>query len=304
MTGVPGSGASGSLSLPSIWIGSFRSAAEWHAAAERRDGLLRVADGIDDQVRRSRHPFSLEGYCNVCDDVRSFAMAWHLGAVEADGSVHPAWTLNACCPVCGLVSRMRALLDHLANVAPDAQRVFVAERLTECYDALAARYPAIIGSEWLGDDRRPAEHVAVDGVEVRHEDVTALSFDDDALELVITQDVFEHVPDYPAAFAECARVLEPGGRLVFTVPCFAHLDETDVIAEIDAAGEVVHHGPPEIHGNPVGDGSVCFQHFGWDLLDALRSAGFADAVAHAYWGPWAGHLGGPSFVYEARCATT
>jgi hypothetical protein len=64
---------------------------------------------------------------------------------------------------------------------------------------------------------------------------------------------------------------------------------------------VQHVEPPEIHGNPLGGGSLCFQHFGWDILDRLRAAGFATAAAHAYRGAWQGHFHGPSFVFEATC---
>jgi 2-polyprenyl-6-hydroxyphenyl methylase / 3-demethylubiquinone-9 3-methyltransferase len=42
-----------------------------------------------------------------------------------------------------------------------------------------------------------------------------LPFGDGAFDAVVAADVLEHVPDLPAAVAELARVLAPGGRLVF-----------------------------------------------------------------------------------------
>jgi len=42
-----------------------------------------------------------------------------------------------------------------------------------------------------------------------------LPFADGAFDVVVAADVLEHVPDLPAAVAELARVLAPGGRLVF-----------------------------------------------------------------------------------------
>ena len=69
---------------------------------------------------------------------------------------------------------------------------------------------------------------------------------------------------------------------------------------VGAGGDVQHILPPEIHGNPVtAGGSLCFQHFGWDMFDELRSAGFSSAVAKLYWGPWQGHIGVPGFLFHA-----
>jgi 2-polyprenyl-6-hydroxyphenyl methylase / 3-demethylubiquinone-9 3-methyltransferase len=42
-----------------------------------------------------------------------------------------------------------------------------------------------------------------------------LPFADEAFQVVVAADVLEHVPDLPAATAELARVLAPGGSLVF-----------------------------------------------------------------------------------------
>ena len=44
-------------------------------------------------------------------------------------------------------------------------------------------------------------------------------------------------------------------------------------------GRIEHLQPPEYHGDPLGGGVLCFHHFGWDLLEALREAGFTDAEA-------------------------
>lgn len=52
----------------------------------------------------------------------------------------------------------------------------------------------------------------------RCEDLEALTFDDDSIDLHVTQDVLEHVFDPSRMFSEIARTLEPGGAHVFTVP--------------------------------------------------------------------------------------
>jgi SAM-dependent methyltransferase len=54
----------------------------------------------------------------------------------------------------------------------------------------------------------------------RSEDLEALTFPDESFDLVITQDVFEHVLRPAKAFAEIARTLKPGGAHVYTVPYY------------------------------------------------------------------------------------
>lgn len=49
-------------------------------------------------------------------------------------------------------------------------------------------------------------------------DATALPFADAAFGSILANCVLEHIPDDEAVIAEAARVLRPGGRLVFTVP--------------------------------------------------------------------------------------
>lgn len=49
-------------------------------------------------------------------------------------------------------------------------------------------------------------------------DVLGLPFPDGVFDRVIAAEVFEHLPIDRPAFAECARVLRPGGTLAVTVP--------------------------------------------------------------------------------------
>jgi 2-polyprenyl-6-hydroxyphenyl methylase/3-demethylubiquinone-9 3-methyltransferase len=60
-------------------------------------------------------------------------------------------------------------------------------------------------------------HAAIAGVRVRYESGSAYSLPipDASVDGVITSDVLEHLHDLPRAAAELARVLKPGGVLVF-----------------------------------------------------------------------------------------
>jgi sarcosine/dimethylglycine N-methyltransferase len=49
-----------------------------------------------------------------------------------------------------------------------------------------------------------------------HGNALDMPFDDASFTLAIAQEAFAHIPDKPRLLAECARVLRPGGRLVFS----------------------------------------------------------------------------------------
>lgn len=294
--------------FPSIWLKEFRSKEEYDAQKDSLAAALSVYDWIDDRLLFSRHPFSFPAFCSACKRVTQMQIDWRFAASDnLSPSVHPAWTETCVCTGCGLNSRMRAVVDFLqTKLALRAiRRAYIAEQVTPLYRVLRKITPFLVGSEYLGTGYKPGtirmnwRYLQM----VRHEDLTSLSFSDRTFDLAITLDVFEHIPNYRKAFAELWRVLSPGGVLVFTIPFFPDWETTIVRATVNERGEIIHHLPPEIHGNPVSsEGSLCFQNFGWDILTDLRIAGFADAVAHLYWGPWQGHLGFPFFVFSASKA--
>ena len=297
----------GNSHLPSIWLADFASKAEFDAKASALGAQLEVIAAIDDRMLSSRHPFDIKAWCAACNAVTNMRITWHYCGTNSMGSVHPAWTETCACNQCGLNSRMRALVDFLTSKlnARETARVYIAEQTTVAFTVMKRLFGDVTGSEYLGPNFKPGE-ISKDfkgHAHVRHEDLGRLSFPDGVFDLVLTQDVFEHIPDYQKTFSEAARVLKRGGSLVFTVPFFHDQATTGVRATVDAQGNVQHILPPEFHGNPVSnEGSLCFQNFGWDLLDALRSAGFANPKANMYWGPWAGHIGFPFFVFSAHKA--
>ncbi len=290
--------------FPSIWLGDFRSKADYDERAPGLGAAFSVFDWIDDRMLQSRHAFSFPAYCAACERVTKMQVTWLFGGGNLSTSIHPAWTETAACEECGLNSRMRALM-HFLKTRTDLSKVrkaYIAEQVTPLFQRLKKMFPSLVGSEFMGDEHKSGDTVVKwkSLSRIRHEDLTALSFADKEFDLAMTLDVFEHVPNYRKAFAELSRALAPGGRLIFTIPFFYDLETTRIRAAVGPDG-IIHHHPPEIHGNPVSEGgSLCFQNFGWDILTDLRKVGFSDAMASMYWGPWQGHLGFPFFVF---CAT-
>lgn len=106
----------------------------------------------------------------------------------------------------------------------------------------------------------------------RSENLAMQTFPDQAFDLVVTQDVFEHIFDAPMAFMEIARTLRPGGAHIFTTPLVNKNRPSEKWASLSAAGIVYHH-PPEYHGNPMKpEGSLVTWHWGEDIVRHIKNA--------------------------------
>jgi SAM-dependent methyltransferase len=151
-----------------------------------------------------------------------------------------------------------------------------------------APMPGYVASEYFGPEHKSGE--LVDGV--LHQDLKDLSFEDASIDVVLTSDVLEHVPDPYRAHDEIHRVLRPGGRHLFTVPFWEdqHLD--DHRAYVDDDGTVVHLKDPIYHGDPVrpAEGALVYTIFALEMLVRLRERGFATYMYRLY-APGHGILG-------------
>lgn len=246
-------------------------------------------------------PLAVAGICGACEKYVDLEVDMLFGGRrDREGRCVPNWRERLVCPCCRMNNRQRlvaTLVGKRLGCSVAAKRIYAMERVTPMFRWLEDRHPRhdLIGSEYLG--HRHESGTTLQGI--RHEDAMHLSFDTESVDLIVSNDVFEHVPDPSKAFRECARVLTSGGKMLATIP-FTELDKTTYRARLGLDG-VDHMEPPRRHGNPISEkGSLVFAEFGWDCLDMLREAGFADAWIELYASVERGHLGGAQLVFMAE----
>jgi SAM-dependent methyltransferase len=192
---------------------------------------------------------------------------------------------------------MRASIHLLLSAVKPAResRIYLTEQVSSLFRWIKHSYPAAVGSEYLRDGTARGQ---TNSAGIRHEDVTALTFPDASFNCIVSLEVMEHVPYFLPAFAECARVLVPGGKMLLTVP-FHRGPRHVTRASPRNDGSIEHHLPPEYHGDPLDpQGCLCFHHFGWDILDFLKQAGFRRATAYAIWSAELGYLAGEGDMHQ------
>jgi SAM-dependent methyltransferase len=251
---------------------------------------------------------TLPGHCDCCGRASLFGFtAPPPGAPE---DARPNWREELACEGCHLIARHRLCFAELLRREP-AKRgpsIYLTEQASPAYAWLSRRFPGVTGSEFVRDEsvREPMERylnhlLGSTGRTVRHEDVTALTFPPGTFDFVLTFDVLEHVPDHRAALREFARVLQPGGVLILSVPFVTSFEQTQVRARLCPDGSTEHLLAPEFHGDPANDqGILAFRNFGWDLLDEVREAGFGEVSLLDSWSPAFAVLGACNAVIAMR----
>lgn len=199
----------------------------------------------------ARYPCN-RGYCPTCTQEVIFI---------AKGS----WLRdNYLCACCGSKPRERALMRALEIYFPNWASMVIHESSPIDRGAsvrLKRECASYIPSQ-LFPDVGPGSFK--NGV--RCENLEALTFADESIDVHITQDVMEHVFAPSAVFREIARTLKPGGAHVFTVPIVNKHNPSKIRAKIAADGRVVHLEPAQHHGNPLSkDGALVTVDWGFDI---------------------------------------
>ena len=107
----------------------------------------------------------------------------------------------------------------------------------------------------------------------RSEDLEKQTFTDNLFDLVVTQDVMEHVFNPENVFREIHRTLKKGGAHIFTTPIIRKEKASLCRAEMLADRSIRNIYPPEYHGNPLSnEGSLVTWDWGNDIKQIATNA--------------------------------
>ena len=202
---------------------------------------------------------SAKGYCVTCDSNVTFE------------SFHPWLRDHFLCSNCRSIPRERALMLAIERFFP-SWREFRVHESSPCGRGASVKLRKecreYIGSHFFPDVPPGETHASG----WRCENLEALSFPDESFDMVVTQDVMEHILDPAKAFAEIARTLKPGGSHVFTVPIVRKEKASQVRAVRHPNGQVEHLLPENYHGNPIdANGSLVTIDWGYDIVPFIEA---------------------------------
>ncbi|MGH1541894.1 MAG: class I SAM-dependent methyltransferase [Arenicella sp.] len=228
--------------------------------------------------------YSAEGYCPICEQ----------GTVFNSNSYW--YRDHLFCQRCGSIPRERAIAkvleDHLSgwrdlsiHESSPTERGLTSKLRQECPQFMATQFHP---------DKEPGDIVG----HYRNENLELQTFEDDVFDLVISQDVMEHVNRPDLCFKEIARTLKKGGAYLFTVPTYKELVSSVRRAYILEDGSEEHLAEPEYHGNPVSDkGALVTFHYGYDLPEKIYEWSAMDTQVFRYHSHQLGIIGEFTEVY-------
>jgi len=200
---------------------------------------------------------TINGYCQICEAKTVF--------YSKDDWLRDHFF----CQGCHSIPRERSLLYALNLLYPEWRNLKIHESS-----------PADRGASWKMRHDCPGyvashfdERIAFGAMDpsqtYQSENLEDQTFRDEAFDLVITQDVFEHLFRPDLAVCEIARTLRPGGAHICTVPLVRKEQPSRRRARL-LDGKVVHELAPEYHGNPLSaDGSLVTVDWGFDIASYL-----------------------------------
>jgi SAM-dependent methyltransferase len=206
------------------------------------------------------------GYCPICEAKTIF--------LEIDPWLRDFYR----CVRCGSIPRQRAVKIVLEQYFPNWRELQIHEsspgvrwkrRMSrECKNYVASYYFEGIPFGTHVDD------AICQNLELQ-------TFGDNQFDVVVTQDVMEHVYNAEAAFSEIARTLRPGGMHIFTTPRYKK--QKTAYRAVMKNGKVKFLAEPAYHRNPIdAKGALVTVDWGDDIEEIVCEASKMKTHAMAF----------------------
>lgn len=217
----------------------------------------RIKNKIIERLVPTGFYFSQKGYCPCCEKEAVFK------------STHPWLRDNFRCLNCRSIPRERALMVTIEKYFPNWRNLNIHESSPGNRGASVKLKNNCVN--YTPSQYYPNSPFGSVINKHRNENLEEQTFGDSIFDIVITQDVMEHIYDPARAFSEIGRTLKKGGAHIFTVPIINKHYPTEVWATKGTNGEPVFISTPEFHGNPVDPkGSPVTMHWGFDIVDFIK----------------------------------
>ena len=200
-----------------------------------------------------------DGWCPICENEAVFTAKY-------------SWLRDHyLCSRCGSIPRERAIMHVIQTRYPNWRELRIHESspgnrgtsvklAKECKYYTASQYDPDMG---FGNTYPSRGY--------RSENLEKQTFPDETFDIVVSQDVLEHIFDAEAAFKDIHRTLKPGGAHIFTTPLVNKEKPTQRRAELRSDGTINHLYPPEYHDNPMtSEGSLVTFHWGFDIAEIIE----------------------------------
>ncbi len=216
-------------------------------------------------VEKELHENPISGICPLCENASIFNM------------MVPGQYRSLKCAICGSSSRNRALWLAINEIRPNWRKLIIHEcspgwdlvslKLYQgCKNYRASQYDREYD---FGTRNIPTE---LHCKKYDSENIESQTYEDALFDMVVMQDVFEHIFDPISATREIARTLKHDGILIMSVPVVERNRLSRRRARLKQ-GEIHHVLPPEYHGNPIDkSGSLVTIDWGWDIAYQLTQA--------------------------------
>lgn len=151
--------------------------------------LVKSIKDINALENESHHQYN---FCNICNKEVNFSQ-WLYRKSQ--------------CPVCGSLERHRAMAIHIWSYLPELYHKNVLHFAPErCLKQIFLSIPV----NYIPTNYSPKDKYNID--------ITNISYPDNHFELIIVNQILEHIKDDKLAISELYRVLKRGGRALLTVP--------------------------------------------------------------------------------------